>query len=175
MVYYVYDLNRLVWGFVKLVFFVVILGTVLIDQLSKALVRSLMDRGESIAVLPPVFYLTYIHNAGAAFGLLSERVPLFVAVAVLVVGAILAGYRRISREQLLIRLGLGLIAGGAIGNLIDRLRFGSVVDFLDFRVWPVFNLADSAIVMGAFLLIWEMWQSGKRGRDVEDGQIRGRS
>ncbi len=141
-------------------FFAVILATFLIDQVSKAAVQSLMFLGESIPVAPPFFHLTYIMNPGAAFGLLAYQTPLFIAVGVLLVIGVLAVYRKIPAEKALVRYGLGLVLGGALGNLADRLRYGRVVDFLDFRVWPVFNLADAAIFIGACLLVWELLKDG---------------
>jgi signal peptidase II len=136
--------------------FLLILATLVIDQATKAAVQALMYLGESIPVLPPVFYLTYIMNPGAAFGLLAYQKTLFVTVTVLLVAGVLLGYRKLPSGRPLLRYGLGLVLGGALGNLVDRLRFGRVVDFLDFRVWPVFNLADTAIVIGACLLVWEL-------------------
>jgi signal peptidase II len=141
-------------------FFAVILATFLIDQVSKAAVQSLMFLGESIPVAPPFFHLTYIMNPGAAFGLLAYQTPLFIAVGVLLVIGVLTVYRKIPAEKALVRYGLGLVLGGALGNLADRLRYGRVVDFLDFRVWPVFNLADAAIFIGACLLVWELLRDG---------------
>jgi len=137
-------------------FFLILTVTLILDQVSKTLVKILMHYGESIPVVPPVFYLTYTLNPGAAFGLLAYRTPLFIAVTVLLTAGVLLGYKRLPRERRLLHYGLGLILGGALGNLADRLRYGFVVDFLDFRVWPVFNLADTAIVAGACLLIWEL-------------------
>lgn len=137
-------------------FFIIILATFLIDQASKALVQLLMYLGESVPVAPPVFYLTYIMNPGAAFGLLAYQTSLFVTVTVVLVAGALLGYRKLPPGRNLLRYGLGLVLGGALGNLADRLRYGRVVDFLDFRVWPVFNLADTAIVIGASFLVWEL-------------------
>ena len=137
-------------------FFLIILATFLVDQSSKAAVQMLMYLGESIPVVPPVFYLTYIMNPGAAFGLLAHQTSLFVTVTVLLVAGVLLGYRKLPPGRNLLRYGLGLVLGGALGNLADRLRYGRVVDFLDFRVWPVFNLADMAIVIGACFLVWEL-------------------
>lgn len=141
-------------------FFVIIVVTFLMDQTSKAIVQSLMFQGESIPVAPPVFYLTYIMNPGAAFGLLAYQTPLFIAVSVLLAVGILVIYRKIPPERALTGYGLALVLGGALGNLTDRLRYGEVVDFLDFRVWPIFNLADTAIFIGACLLVWELLKGG---------------
>ncbi|TYO97976.1 signal peptidase II [Desulfallas thermosapovorans] len=142
-------------------FFVIVLVTLLLDQFSKYIITSSMLLGESIPVLPPVFYITYILNPGAAFGILAEKTTLFIVVSLLVVVGVLVGYRFLPRERILVRLASGLVAGGALGNLIDRVRLGRVIDFLDFRVWPVFNLADTAIVIGAVLLIIDIWRNDK--------------
>lgn len=151
----------------------VALATLVLDQASKELVQRLMWEGESITIIPHVFHLTYIRNPGAAFGLLAHQTAFFIGVALVVVGVVVVGYRRIPEGRRLLRFSLGLVAGGALGNLIDRLRFGLVVDFLDFRVWPVFNLADTAIVIGACLLVLEIWRSdraaGRRGMDPDAG------
>ncbi len=141
---------------------IIVLLTLLVDQASKYAVSTYMAQGESIPVLPPVFYLTYILNPGAAFGILANRTAFFIAVGVLVVGGVLVGYRFLPRERVWTRLALGLVVGGALGNLIDRVRLGRVIDFLDFRVWPVFNLADTAIVTGALLLLLDVWRAGSK-------------
>jgi signal peptidase II len=137
-------------------FFLMILATFLLDQASKAVVQLWMYQGESIPVAPHFFHLTYILNPGAAFGLMAYQTPLLVAVTVIMLAGVIVGYGRIRAGSPLLRYGLSLIVGGALGNLADRLRYGQVVDFLDFRVWPVFNLADTAIVIGACLLALEL-------------------
>lgn len=137
-------------------FFFVIAATFIADQVSKAAVQMFMCQGESIPVAPPVFYITYIMNPGAAFGLLAYRTPFFIAIGILLVAGVLIGYKKIPAGNNLVRYGLALLLGGALGNLADRLRYGRVVDFLDFRVWPVFNLADMAIVAGVCFLVWEL-------------------
>ena len=126
-----------------------------LDQITKALVVSRMELYESIAVIPDFFHLTYILNTGASFGILQDHFMLFVIVTCLVVVFILWAVLFWSGAGKLIRIVLGLITGGAIGNLIDRIRFGAVVDFFDFRgIWSyIFNVADMAVVCGGFLLI----------------------
>ena len=141
--------------------FIAALLTLLVDQASKALVSSWLPEGQSLPVVPHFFHLTYIRNPGAAFGLFAHQTTFFIlaTLAVIVLVLVLAG--RIPDRRRLLKSGMGLILGGALGNLIDRLRTGLVVDFLDFKFWPVFNLADCAIVIGACLLIWEVWRSGR--------------
>jgi len=139
-------------------FYVVSLAVLLLDQASKWLIMAAMSLGQSIPVIENIFHITYIHNPGAAFGLLANRTSFFIAVSLLVVaGAVVFQWQRGSRRGVM-PLALGLIVGGSLGNLADRVRFGEVIDFLDFRVWPVFNLADSAIVVGAGLLVLVIWK-----------------
>ncbi len=148
----------------------IIAVTLIVDQFSKYLIASGMDLGESLAVFPPVFYITYVLNPGAAFGLLPNQTNFFIIVSVLVITGVLVGYRYLPRERVWTYVALGMVAGGAMGNLIDRVRLGRVIDFLDFRVWPVFNLADSAIVVGAVILILDVWAADrKEPRKVDQG------
>lgn len=135
----------------SLLFFVTAITVVLVDLATKMWVRSSLALGESLPEDWPV-RLTHVNNTGAAFGLFQDRSIVFVVIAVVAVGLIFYYYRRLSADAWLIRLGLGLQLGGAIGNLIDRVLLGHVTDFIDFRVWPVFNIADSAIVGGVFVL-----------------------
>jgi signal peptidase II len=150
-------------------FLLVILVTLLLDQASKAAVQLWMYQGESIPVVPPFFHLTYIFNPGAAFGLMAYKTTLFVAVTVVLLAGVVWGYRYIRKGRPMLRYGLSLIVGGALGNLADRLRYGQVVDFLDFRVWPVFNLADTAIVIGACLLVMELVKDRPKEPEKESG------
>ncbi|WP_062282705.1 signal peptidase II [Neomoorella mulderi] len=138
-----------------------------IDQLSKYIIRANFQPNESLPVINSVFHLTYVNNPGAAFGLLAYKTPVFVSVTLLVAVIILVAYRFLPPGRILLRLALALMLGGALGNLIDRLRFGYVVDFLDFRIWPVFNLADIAIVSGVILLCWELLgPAGEQGKSL---------
>ena len=125
------------------------------DQLSKQWAARALLVGDTVPVLPNVFHLTLVHNTGGAFGLLRGHTGWFLLLSLAATAVI--GYqlwqslrqrRRASREL----WALSLILGGAVGNGLDRLRLGYVVDFLDFRVWPVFNLADSCITVGAILM-----------------------
>ncbi|MDD6597615.1 signal peptidase II [Anaerovibrio sp.] len=129
-----------------------------IDQLVKHLVVSTMHLGQSFPVIKGIFHITYVLNPGAAFGMLEHQRWFFIVVAL---AAVLLGvffYRKLQQESILMRSGAGLLLGGAVGNLADRIQSGLVVDFLDFRVWPVFNIADIAICAGAGILIYDIWQ-----------------
>ena len=135
---------------------VLAIAIAIIDQGIKYYVQSHMTLGMSIPVFNEVFHITYILNPGAAFSILENQTTLLVAVTVGMLAALTYYYRHIAAGPWLLRLGVGLLAGGAIGNLIDRVTTGYVVDFLDFRIWPVFNLADVAIVTGVSCLMYTM-------------------
>ncbi len=124
------------------------------DQVTKLFVVCFFTPGESRAVIPPVFYLTYVQNIGAAFGLFKGQQWLFLACSIVVSGWIIRELIRQEKLAALTAASYALVLGGAAGNLIDRVRLGFVIDFLDFRVWPVFNIGDSAITVGIALLIW---------------------
>ena len=130
------------------VLIVLILG---IDQLTKTLVRNTMYVGESIFPGSPV-RLTYIQNTGSAFGLFQDQTLILTIVAGLGILFICCFFFRGSATSTLIMLSLSMQLSGAIGNLIDRIAYGYVVDFVDFRVWPIFNVADSSITLGFLLL-----------------------
>jgi signal peptidase II len=137
--------------------YLVLIGSALavfaLDQTLKALVVQSLKNGRYIELLDGLVRLDFTRNSGAAFGLFQSGGFVFAAVAILVSLGILFFYRRVAASPLLVRLALGLILGGALGNLVDRVRFGYVVDYVDLRWWYVFNLADSAIVVGVGLLL----------------------
>lgn len=141
-----------------------------IDRLVKVLIQTNFISGETLIVIPKVFHLTYVLNPGAAFGLMAGRTWIFVGTAVLVVGGVIYGQFRIPCKESLIRFAIGMIGGGALGNLYDRLVIGRVVDYLDFQIWPyVFNFADSMIVIGAGLLMLALYREEKaQGKSVLD-------
>jgi signal peptidase II len=156
-------------------FYLISLVIVLLDQLAKLLVVRSMPLGQNIPIVPGFFDLTFVLNPGAAFSLFATlpewvRNPFFILISV---GAavLIVDYRsRYLRENRLASVSLALILGGAIGNLIDRLWYGVVVDFLDAHIyqyhWPIFNVADSAISVGVTLLLLEMlleWRRERKG------------
>jgi len=144
----------------------IIAGLVLIfDQITKAIVMDAMPLYESIAVIPGFFNLTHIHNPGGAFGFLARqsagvRHLVFIFLSSVAICLIFYFYRRTPRSHPLLAGGFALIMGGAVGNLIDRIRFGKVVDFLDLYIgkyhWPAFNLADSAISVGIGIFVYHI-------------------
>lgn len=135
---------------------------ILLDQWTKHLVHTRFRWGESRNIIQSIFALTYVRNSGAAFGLLHKappqfRDPFFMVVPIVALVVIFFIFVRLKQEQRLTALSLSMIVGGAIGNLVDRLRFGYVIDFLDFHWrevyhWPAFNVADSCIVVGVSLM-----------------------
>jgi signal peptidase II len=141
-----------------------IAGVVLIfDQTTKAFVLRFIPLYHSISIIPGFFNLTHIHNPGGAFGFMAKqnsglRHMIFIFLSSAAICLIFYFYRRISRSHLLLSGGFALILGGAIGNLIDRIRFEKVIDFLDFHIgsyhWPAFNIADSAISVGIGIFIF---------------------
>jgi signal peptidase II len=141
--------------------FALALGVVLADQVTKALVLARFSLGERVE-LTGFFNMVLVYNKGAAFSFLSDaggwQTPALVVFALVAIGVVGTFIVRSPGRHMLCT-GLALILGGALGNLIDRLRYGQVVDFLDFHAagwhWPAFNVADSAITVGAALLILE--------------------
>jgi signal peptidase II len=135
---------------------------VLVDQVTKTIVLRTMPLLKSIVVIPGFFNLTHVHNPGGAFGFLAQngspwRHWMFLAAAVVALSMILYFHHQTPKTHPFLGVGLALIFGGAIGNLIDRLRFGEVVDFLDFYAvhlhWPTFNVADSAVTVGVGIFV----------------------
>lgn len=132
------------------------LGVLIIDQISKFFIKINMTELESIPIITNVFHLTYVKNAGAAFSILEGKTSFFIVVTILAASVALFCYFRVDSKKIWLRSGIALALGGAMGNLIDRMRYGKVVDFFDFRIWPVFNIADCAIVVGVILICWEL-------------------
>ena len=127
---------------------------VLLDQATKSLAISYLKPRFSVPIIPDVFHLSFVENTGIAFGLF-QRHPGFWTVMIALSVIVLLIVSWFFRTQLLSRkLAFAFILGGAIGNCIDRIRFEHVIDFLDFRIWPIFNLADSSITIGVLLFVW---------------------
>jgi len=143
------------------------LGIVLLDQLTKHLATLHLTPGQAVPVLGPIVSLTLRHNRGAAWGLFAAGGPYVAIVAALLVIAIAVwGMRAAGGDRWLVA-GLCLLLGGAIGNLIDRVWLGHVVDFIDFHFWPVFNVADIAVVAGAVCICYEVLFGAPRRRGPE--------
>ena len=140
-----------------------------IDQVTKVYIDRTMQLYQSIPVINGLFSITYMRNKGAAFSFLSGfdyRIPFFILVSLVAVVAILVAYRKLRDDQRFAALSLSLILSGAVGNLIDRVRLGEVIDFLDVfwksHHWPAFNVADSAICVGVALLALDMLMEERR-------------
>ncbi len=151
------------------IFLVVASVSLLLDQLSKIYVDKSFELGESKRVITNFFHLTYVRNPGAAFGILSDsaiRLPFFITISLLASLGILWYIQRIPSEKQWQHLALGLILSGALGNLIDRIRFGEVIDFLDVHWynyhWPAFNVADSAICIGVGIMLVCSWHEERQ-------------
>lgn len=137
--------------------FIIVVIIVSLDQLTKFIVGHNLLLNEPLPVINGVFHLTLIHNRGAAFGILKNQFPFFIFASLFAIALIFLRFKnKTYRKPSIYNISLSLILSGAIGNLIDRLFLGYVVDFLDFRIWPVFNIADSAITIGAVLLGWSI-------------------
>lgn len=129
---------------------------VLVDQLSKFYIQKTMTPGMSLPVVADLFHITYILNPGAAFGILENQRTLFILIAALLLISFVYYYPKLRSDRLSLKIGATLLVGGAAGNLIDRIQTGYVVDFIDFRIWPIFNVADMAIVGGVGVMICAM-------------------
>ena len=135
-----------------------------IDQISKLAVMTSLRPGESwnpVAALERWVSLTYVTNTGAAFGLFPDYGVVFMVAAVVVIVTIIFYYRHLPGEQWLVQASLGLQLGGALGNLLDRLQHGHVIDFIDFKIWPVFNVADSSVFVGVVILAFHLLRYGE--------------
>lgn len=147
--------------------------TLVLDQASKLAVDGSMQLYESIP-LAPYFNLTYVHNTGAAFSFLAQAGGwqrwLFAGLAVVMSSIIAVWLHRLQKHETLMAVALSLVLGGAIGNLIDRVAYGYVIDFLDVYYqdwhWPAFNIADSAICIGVGLMLLESFGVGRKAVDV---------
>ncbi len=156
-----------------LVFFSLVGLIVSLDQLTKLLVINTFRYGETMPIIQDYFSLTYVRNTGAAFGILSQwdpayRIPFFIAVPMLAMGLIGYMFKAIPSDDVCRSVVLASVVGGAVGNLIDRVTYGYVIDFLDFH-WgfygphfPAFNVADITICIGVFFLIIDTYKGDKR-------------
>ncbi len=144
-----------------LVLAILALAVIVFDHTTKVWLAASFLPGESRIVIPHVLYLTYVQNYHGAFGLFGTHPLLLTAAASLVLISFYLWYRR-EGASTSVHIAFALIFGGAVGNIIDRLHFGYVHDFIDFRVWPVFNVADSAITIGVCLLLVQMLVHEKR-------------
>jgi signal peptidase II len=141
-------------------FFIIVTVLVGIDQWTKYLAVANLRPIETIPIIKDVFHFTFVQNPGAAFGILRDQRWFFILITVVILGVILYYYKTLPNQKpyTWVRVSLLLISSGAIGNFIDRVRQGYVIDFFDFRLiqWPVFNIADIYVVIGTILLSYLM-------------------
>lgn len=140
-----------------MILLIIFLLVLLADQYSKLLVQQDMIIGQSIPIIQRIFHFTYVQNTGGAFGILRGRTNLFIVVSIMVILFIVYFMLKEEKKDTFIKIVFSGVLGGAISNLIDRMRLGYVVDFIDFQVWPVFNIADSAISVGLVLLLLRLF------------------
>lgn len=130
----------------------------LLDQAVKWLVQTSMVLGESVPIFPHIFHLTYIINPGAAFGILADQQRFFLGIVGVLLVVFFMLRSRIPSRPVYFPVAVGMLLGGALGNAIDRVRIQGVVDFFDFRIWPIFNVADVAICLGVGLIAFYYWR-----------------
>jgi len=140
--------------------FIIVFVILSLDQLSKAFISARIQLHETFPLIKGILGLTLVHNQGAAFGIFKNQLYLFIITSCAAITLIYSGLKNNKHDKYYVFC-LSLILAGALGNLIDRLRFGYVIDFLNFYIWPVFNLADSAITIGAVLLGWAILRGKK--------------
>lgn len=151
--------------------YVLVLFIIVIDQWTKWLVATKMDLHESIPIIDQFFYITSHRNEGAAWGILQGQMIFFYLITVIVIIGLVYLLHQYAHESILMAIALSLFLGGAIGNFIDRLFRQEVVDFLDFHIfsynYPIFNIADSALVIGAIMTIIAMFIDERRKKRKE--------
>lgn len=138
-----------------------------VDQLTKAAIAAWLGRSSSshrVDIVGGVLGLHYVENTGAAFGVLPDRRAMLSVLALLVLGGLVVYYRRLVHRSPVVTLGMGLLVGGALGNIIDRARLGHVIDFIAVGAWPKFNVADSAITIGVLLVAWRAMTASEPSR-----------
>lgn len=148
-----------------MVIIIIALLVCIVDRITKLYIVEHLAEGLSIPIVPNVFHITHILNRGAAFGILDGQRWFFIVVVLILIGLIYIYRKKISQLPLLVRIGIGLLVGGALGNGYDRFLHGAVIDFFDFRIWPIFNVADICICLGVTIIIIYLW----RGKEVECG------
>lgn len=135
--------------------FFYVLGIILIslDQITKSFVIGKLSLWQSVPIIDGILHFTYVKNTGIAFSLFPGMNIVIIILSTITVLLLFHIYRKTSSNNLLTKTSLIFIASGAIGNLIDRMQYSAVIDFIDFRIWPIFNLADASIVMGVAAII----------------------
>ncbi len=143
-------------------FWIAAIVVIVLDQLSKHYISTAFAPGESRIVIPHALWLTYVQNHTGAFGLFGSKTWLLILMALAVLTLFWFSFRDSAARSRTVRIAFGAIVGGAVGNIVDRLHYGYVVDFLDLRWWPVFNVADSCITIGVALLVLSTFARERR-------------
>ena len=150
----------------------IVLSSLFVDQVSKWFVRDYMELGESVQISGNIFRLTYIHNPGAAFGFNLGSPLLHTVLSILALGVLIFVFANLSENEMLRRCALCLVLGGALGNIVDRIYLGEVVDFFDVGWgelrWPIFNFADAFVTIGVFILIFHPNKDKKETDDTSN-------
>ena len=150
-----------------MLFYLMALAVVIIDQLLKFLISKFMVLGQSIPLIDGVLKLTYVRNTGAAFSLFKGFSPYLAVIGFVIIAVVLFFHYRISSKRILMQTGLAFVLGGSLGNLLDRLILSHVIDYIDVTVWPVFNFADIMINVGVVLIAFRLFaEEGKYGADL---------
>ena len=140
-------------------FLLIALTAVAVDQLSKAYIASHMQPGDSLTIIPGILHITYVRNPGAAFGIFAYRTEFFITTAILFLFVVLVLLFYLPTVTK-VTIPMSILTGGVLGNMIDRLRTRYVVDFIDFRIWPVLNIADIFIFIGAVFIFIYLFTKG---------------
>lgn len=150
--------------------FFYILGIILIilDQVTKLLITDKLDPGQTIPIIDGILHFTYVHNPGIAFGLFPKMNVIIIVLSIVTIFLLFLIYRKTNSGDIWTKTALIFIASGAVGNLLDRIQYNVVIDFIDFRFWPVFNLADSFIVIGVFILFIIIFLTKEGNKDASD-------
>jgi signal peptidase II len=155
----------------RMIYYLIALVVLVLDQLSKNVVSQNMKVGDSIPIIPDVLYITSLRNTGAAWSILEGKMLFFYIISLVVLGIVIYYMQKIGRFRPLLGTALGLVIGGTLGNFMDRLIHGQVVDFIHVYIgsysYPIFNMADSALCIGAILLLIYSLKDGKKEKNDE--------
>ncbi len=160
-------------------YFLLTFLVLIIDQLVKIVIVMKLLPFQNVWIISNVFAISYVRNYGAAFGIMQSQKLLLIILSLLVILLVWFNRHKLTQYPKILQMGLAIALGGALGNLVDRIRLGYVVDFLDFQVWPVFNIADIGIVCGVGLIILglffeqsQIWKKISRGpQEVSRGSV----
>jgi signal peptidase II len=162
------------WRYFLVFYYIIALFIILLDQVTKWLIVSRMNYGDSITIIENIFYITSHRNSGAAWGILQGKMWLFYVITVIVIVAIIYYIQKAAKGKWLLGVSLSFMLGGAIGNFIDRVYRKEVVDFIHTFIFgynfPVFNIADSALVIGVILLMIQMLLDERKAKEKSYGE-----